>query len=170
LPYEYKALRLLKDLQQKSRAYVAKTTFKTSPIKFEKRLTGELTAINGVQTSKKDESANKSVPVLKATLAMLEDKQAGLPAAPGDLGVLLQAQQQLSAAASAAPSKYLNALKSTKKVLALWKNGKPEPEDLAAMQKGVNLLLGAEQAIPVQLSGRSSELTKSYFKQLNRMQ
>lgn len=170
LPYEYKALRLLKDLQQKSRAYVAKTTFKTSPIKFEKRLTGELTAINGVQTSKKDESANKSVPVLKATLAMLEDKQAGLPAAPGDLGVLLQAQQQLSAAASAAPSKYLNALKSTKKVLALWKSGKPEPEDLAAMQKGVNLLLGAEQAIPVQLSGRSSELTKSYFKQLNRMQ
>src|SRR5207248_2718954 len=36
LPYEYKALRLLKDLQQKSRAYVAKTSVKTPPLKPEK--------------------------------------------------------------------------------------------------------------------------------------
>ncbi|MDB5232376.1 MAG: hypothetical protein JWN76_3181, partial [Chitinophagaceae bacterium] len=31
LPYEYKALRLLKDLQQKSRSYVAKTGYQTTP-------------------------------------------------------------------------------------------------------------------------------------------
>jgi hypothetical protein len=45
LPFEYKALRLLKELQQSSRAYVAKTNVKTTPLKFEKRLTGELTKI-----------------------------------------------------------------------------------------------------------------------------
>jgi hypothetical protein len=45
LPYAYKALRLLKELQQSSRAYVAKTNVKTTPLKFEKRLTGELTKI-----------------------------------------------------------------------------------------------------------------------------
>ena len=45
LPYQYKALRLLKELQQSSRAYVAKTNVKTTPLKFEKRLTGELTKI-----------------------------------------------------------------------------------------------------------------------------
>jgi hypothetical protein len=33
LPFEYKALRLLKDLQQKSRVYVAKTAFKAPQIK-----------------------------------------------------------------------------------------------------------------------------------------
>ncbi|TDO22852.1 DUF4175 family protein [Pedobacter duraquae] len=170
LPFEYKALRLLKDLQQKSRAYVAKTTFKTSPIKPEKRLTGELKEVNGVQTSRSGGAGNKSVTVLKATLAMLENKKEGLPAMPGDLGVLLQAQQQLSAAASNTPAKYLDALKSTKKVLALWKNGNPQARDIAAMQKGLSLLIGAELAVPVQLSARSSELTKSYFKQLNRMQ
>ena len=44
LPFAYKALRLLKDLQQKSRAYVAKTSAKTAPLKpAEKRLTGDLT-------------------------------------------------------------------------------------------------------------------------------
>ena len=45
LPFEYKALRLLKDLQQKSRAYVAKTSIKTTPLKPETRLSGELDKI-----------------------------------------------------------------------------------------------------------------------------
>jgi hypothetical protein len=40
-----KRLRLLKDLQQRSRAYVAKTSIKTAPIKLEKRLTGKLEKI-----------------------------------------------------------------------------------------------------------------------------
>jgi len=42
LPFEYKALRLLKDLQQKSRSYVAKTAYNPPPLKMEKRLSGEL--------------------------------------------------------------------------------------------------------------------------------
>ena len=100
---------------------------------------------------------------------MLEGRKAGMPALTGDLAVLLQAQQQLSAAASVSPSKYLAALQSAKKVLASWKGGKPASSDLAAMQKGLSLLLGAESALPVQLSGRSNDLSKSYFKQLNRM-
>src|SRR6185295_2228842 len=37
LPYEYKALRLLKDLQQKSRAYVAKTGVHVTPLDLKKR-------------------------------------------------------------------------------------------------------------------------------------
>lgn len=46
LPFEYKALRLLKDLQQKSRVYVAKTGFKATLLKPEKRLTGDLSKIS----------------------------------------------------------------------------------------------------------------------------
>jgi hypothetical protein len=33
LPFAYKALRLLKDLQQKSRSYVAKTAYNPPPLK-----------------------------------------------------------------------------------------------------------------------------------------
>jgi hypothetical protein len=79
LPYEYKALRLLKELQQKSREYVAKTNTKTTPLKPEKRLTGELDKIieptdklQYVQSPKKDG-------VLRKTLSVLEDmKQSGV--------------------------------------------------------------------------------------------
>jgi hypothetical protein len=46
LPFEYKALRLLKDLQQKSRMYVAKTSYNPPALKLEKRLSGDLSKIN----------------------------------------------------------------------------------------------------------------------------
>ena len=41
LPFAYNALRLLKDLQQKTRAYVAKTGLQTTPLNMDKRLTGD---------------------------------------------------------------------------------------------------------------------------------
>jgi hypothetical protein len=49
LPYEYKALRLLKDLQQKTRAYVAKTNSRTTPLDLKKRLSGDLSKISQPQ-------------------------------------------------------------------------------------------------------------------------
>jgi len=45
LPFAYKALRLLKDLQQKSRAYVAKTGVRVTPLDPAKRLAGKLEGI-----------------------------------------------------------------------------------------------------------------------------
>src|SRR6202000_3055378 len=45
LPYCYKALRLLKYLQQQSRAFVAKTGVRVMPLNPDKRLTGELASI-----------------------------------------------------------------------------------------------------------------------------
>ncbi len=46
LPYEYRALELLKDLQQRSRIYVQKVGFETPPLEPEKlRLTGDLEEI-----------------------------------------------------------------------------------------------------------------------------
>ncbi|MDX2128937.1 MAG: hypothetical protein SFU91_07875 [Chloroherpetonaceae bacterium] len=46
LPFEYKALRIIKDLQQKSRIYVQRVGFESPPLKpEEKRFTGELDKI-----------------------------------------------------------------------------------------------------------------------------
>ena len=56
LPFAYNALRLLKDLQQKSRVYVAKTSSKTTPLQpKEKRLTGELDKI-GIRRNRPQQS------------------------------------------------------------------------------------------------------------------
>ncbi len=72
LPFEYKALRLLKDLQQKSRAYVAKTSVKTPPLKPEKRLTGELDKIIAPVMQRGYEQGTAATDQLAYALAVLE--------------------------------------------------------------------------------------------------
>src|SRR4030095_5849389 len=72
LPFEYKALRLLKDLQQKSRVYVQKTAIKISPVKEEKRLTGELNKIISPSTQKTIASGNDVEKILRKGMALME--------------------------------------------------------------------------------------------------
>jgi hypothetical protein len=45
LPYQYQALKLLKEISQDSRIYVHRTGFDPPPLKEEKRLTGDLKEI-----------------------------------------------------------------------------------------------------------------------------
>jgi hypothetical protein len=169
LPFEYKALRLLKDLQQKSRVYVAKTTFKTSTLKPEKRLTGELADIKtGVfkSTSAAQINTGKN---LKQVVGILESSKAGQVRSPRDLSLLLQASQELTLQASLRPSLYLPALKSLKKIIAAGQQGKIAIDDIALAEKGLNSMLGNEIPLPGKASNSSSSaLSKAYFNQLKR--
>src|ERR1700743_1335310 len=86
-PFCYKALRLLKDLQQQSRAYVAKTGVKLTPLNPDKRLTGELGAIAAPveRAERGDGLAEESV--LRIGLAVLEGMRNGLRPGDGDRAV-----------------------------------------------------------------------------------
>lgn len=167
LPYEYKALRLLKDLQQKSRAYVAKTTFKTSPLKMEKRLTGELQDIKtGVSKSSfVDKDDTKTV--LRKTLGLLESFKTGKSKMPADRNLLLQAEKELTVNAAAAPGIYLPALKAIKKIISSRQEEKINETTIARAEKGLNTLLETLFILPVkEKSSGSPTLSKSYFNHL----
>ena len=93
LPYEYKALRLLKDLQQKSRAYVAKTGSRTTPLNAEKRLSGDLSKIlqpTSEQQNLKSDEYNSRMP---EALALLEKLKGGAKAEAADKRLLNEALQ-----------------------------------------------------------------------------
>lgn len=169
LPYAYKALRLLKDLQQKSRAYVAKTTFKTSTIKPEKRLTGELTEINaGINTSKTTTKDNSRVK-LEQAISILENRKQTRYLLPQDLNLLLQAQRSLLEKAAIKPAAYLPPLKAIKKVIAAKQGTTVAAIDIELAEKGINSLLGQNEAHPFpQTNSSSSALTRSYFNHLKR--
>jgi len=170
LPYEYKALRLLKDLQQKSRAYVAKTTFKTSKLKPEKRLTGELTDIKAGTNKSKVEAIDKANTVLKQAIGVLENKKAGKDTAPQDLTILLKAQAELITHAAVSPGIYLPALKSLKKIITSGKNKTIAVNDIAVAEKGLNHLLGQQEASPYPKTNTSSSaLSRSYFNHLKNL-
>ncbi len=106
LPYEYKALRLLKDLQQKSRAYVGKTSVKTTPLKPEKRLTGELDKII-IPVLQHDYAQATPTGRLPQALAILELLKSGaLVSDPLTISIPQEAARQMSARATASPARY----------------------------------------------------------------
>ena len=170
LPYEYKALRLLKDLQQKSRAYVAKTTFKTSKLKPEKRLTGELTEIKTGTNKSVVEVHDQANAALKQAIGVLENKKMSKGMAPRELNILLKAQDQLITHAAISPGTYLPALKSLKKIITSGQNKLIATHDIAVAEKGINHLLGQQEASPFPKTNMSSSsLTRSYFNHLKNL-
>jgi hypothetical protein len=169
LPFEYKALRLLKDLQQKSRAYVAKTTFKTSKLKMEKRLSAELTDIGGGLNKGKLQKADSKRSQLEQAIAIVENKGAKQPLSAQERFLLVQVQHALTDQASAAPAIYLPALKSLKKILTANRDAVPAVQDIANVSRGIHTMLGKSAAIPYsQINTNSSALSQSYFNHLKR--
>jgi hypothetical protein len=169
LPFEYKALRLLKDLQQKSRAYVAKTTFKTSKLKMEKRLSAELTDIGGGLNKGKLQKADSKRSQLEQAIAIVENKGAKQPLSAQERFLLVQVQHALTDQASATPAIYLPALKSLKKILTANRDAVPAAQDIANVSRGIHTMLGKSAAIPYsQINTNSSALSQSYFNHLKR--
>jgi hypothetical protein len=166
LPFEYKALRLLKDLQQKSRVYVAKTSSKTAPLKpAEKRLTGDLAKIGSPVVKEERKPVNDAAMVLRKTLGVLEQIKFD-PVVTNESRVLLQqGAMQLATSATANPAAYLDALQSLKRV----EGGNANSKDIAVAQKGLQQLLNTPAIAPYKpVVAPSTGLSKQYFNQLKK--
>ncbi|MFB6457400.1 hypothetical protein ACE38W_19150 [Chitinophaga sp. Hz27] len=160
LPYEYKALRLLKDLQQKSRAFVPKTGIKTTPLKPEKRLSGDQDKINPAvlkQVLQRDDPNT----VIRVAIAILDNLDVQTKTSDTTAQVLKQALLKLNAAAAKEPAKYLHAMQALQEVLT----GKVTPTNIRAAQRGLLLLLPSEIQAQPRVS-RPNRLQKYYFRQL----
>lgn len=164
LPFEYKALRLLKDLQQKSRVYVAKTTLKTTKLKLEKRLSGELDKI-GQPTQQLDfKNTNQTIEELRLLLAVLEHRKIGNSFNYGDRELLRAGERQLIIAAANEPNSYLLALTSLRQLSTVTKLVK---RDIEVVQKAIQKLVGIETVKPQAKSAKPEEnLYRSYFNHL----
>lgn len=170
LPFEYKALRLLKDLQQKSRAYVAKTTVKVTQIKEEKRLSGELDKI-GTPVQKNDfEPKEQEQVLLRKVLSLLEDRKAATsarkpaPFGEADSQLLKEMERYMILAASDQPVLFLPALTAGRKLLSP-KGG--NVKDIALVQKAILKMLGPVQTSPqLPTIAPASSLGQKYFNNL----
>ena len=158
LPFAYKALRLLKDLQQQSRVYVAKTGMRVTPLNPAKRLTGDLGAIRApVQ-----EVVGVGLPedeVLRIALAVLDNGRIG---EKGRV-VLQEAGRKLGAAAAARPSAYLEAYEALKKIL------EGGSGDVVVLERAIRRLLPELEAEPG-LDRRAADggLGKLYLEEIGR--
>ena len=164
LPFEYKALRLLKDLQQKSRAYVAKTTLKAVKLKWDKRLSGELDKITQPTNKATFEVEDKANEELKLLLTVLDERKAGKVFKYGDRELLRAGEAQLISAAANQPTAFLTALKSLRKVTTA---NKVVISDIENVQKAIKVLIGVEETLPQkQDASPAVKLSNSYFNYL----
>ena len=170
LPYAYKALRLLKDLQQKSRVYVAKTGVRTTPLDPAKRLSGKLETIgNPVQLTP---ASGEPAPAdfLRMALGLLEQEGKETIRNSRSVEILQRAGRELGKEAAAHPAAYLAGYQAMRRILG---NGNTEadgnaPAKQAASGRGVRGagiaaadILFAQQAIKKMLPEMEASPSKS---------
>lgn len=124
-PFEYRALRLLKEVQQQTRAYVRKAGFTPAPLpEATLRLTGELKGAAAPHTQQAV-PAPAAQPAVRAALRWLADAQAGQPTRPADAAQLEAAGTALAQQALQKPGAYLPALRALRQLAAGVRAGQP---------------------------------------------
>ncbi len=173
LPFAYKALRLLKDLQQQSRAYVAKTSFKTTPLKPEKRLSADLTKIFPPLTQQQIAIKQSDDLVIKAAIEVLDNLKNNSQIQSTKITVLSQAAQQLSAKSTIQPTIYLRAFEAIKKVIqaAQKKQVQQNLSDIIIIQNALQKILVQPLATPQKhKQSINKNLSNQYFINLYKTQ
>lgn len=170
LPFEYKALRLLKDLQQKSRAYVSKTAIKTAAIKPEKRLTGELDKIIQVSAERKI-IKNAAQASLKEATAIIAALKKGGRLNQQDRAILQEANRLIAQKAISEPSSYLNALEIMRKIISANINLKLSPKELSTIESALQKIIKDESKVPqARPIAAKTALSTEYFNRLKQAQ
>jgi hypothetical protein len=168
LPFEYKALRLLKDLQQKSRVYVAKASYNPPPLKLEKRLSGDLSKISQPVNKQDIKLGADQFESLRKAVGVLEQLKVLHQINNTDLQVLALANQQLSLKASAQPGTYLPALNAMRRILS--KEGNIKSSDIALIERAIQKTLIPGKKVPgVAQSQADMGLSQDYYKNLNHL-
>ncbi|PRY14889.1 hypothetical protein CLV24_103126 [Pontibacter ummariensis] len=168
LPYEYKALRMLKDVQQSTRAYVAKTGFEAPPLKEpELRLTGELHKITP-PSEKQQVEKKPQFPHTRAALNWLEGYKQHGQYKQADAQVLERAGQELAQQTLNRPGGYLRPLQDLRTLISdIQSKKKLCATCLASVEHAWATLLPPTAQTPQQKTTSRSQLSREYFKQLN---
>ncbi len=105
LPYQYTALKLLKEISNDSRIYVHRTGFEPPPIKEEKRLTADLNDVNPARHTYESPD-EKYFPGISAALQVVEDiiSRSNKTLSPGEKNKLLASGSELAQAALENPA------------------------------------------------------------------
>jgi len=165
LPYEYKALRLLKDLQQKSRAYVGKTSIKMPPLKPEKRLTGNLEKIIPSNEPSKNQTGDELQANLRKAVAVLEQLKQRKQLAIEDQLLLSAAEKAISEKAIQQPGEFLPALSAVRTIGQA--PATAARQDIVKVQTALQKILATTTSLPQKKNERAGGLAQYYFKNLS---
>ncbi|GAC1601236.1 MAG: DUF4175 domain-containing protein [Hymenobacter sp.] len=168
LPYEYRALRLLKQVQQQTRVYVKKAGFVPPPLpEATLRLTGELAGA-AVPHRQQALATPTTQPAVRAALRWLAANPPLAPTRPADARLLEQAGAVLAGAALQRPGVYLPALHALRRLVADVRAGRPTcPECRPPVERALTDVLTAPALAPAPIAA-PDRLARRYFQELSR--
>jgi hypothetical protein len=118
LPFEYRALDLLKQAQEATRVYVQRTGFEPPPLEPDrKRLTGTLSAIENT-TRRSTDSTVPTLPAVRRGLEVARRLSDGEPGRPEDARTLEQAGNEIARLAVDRPGTPLETLRALRALIA----------------------------------------------------
>lgn len=166
LPYEYRALELLKQAQQAARIYVLRVGFEPPPLEPDrKRLTGTLTAI-GNPSRQREATPTPVLASVQEALPVVQRLRTGASPEPGDEQVLRRAADEIARLVIAAPGAHLETLRDLRVLIDGLRGVAAACTECAArVEKGLwNALPPAEPNL--QGRARPSGLARDYFDRL----
>jgi hypothetical protein len=165
LPYEYRALKLLKEVQQHSRVYVQRVGFEPTPIKVdEKRLSGDLAKIFH-RRAQKDFPERPTLPNMRLALPLLRKLES---ASANDIKILERAGQDLARAVLEQPGRHLRALHDLRMLITNINEKKDFCRDcVATVERAFWNILPAEKPAPTRLRTSDFGLSRLYFQKMS---
>lgn len=164
LPYQYQALKLLKEISNDSRIYVHRTGFDAPPLKEEKRLTGELDEVRS-STDKYSSTKKDEFSILSDALTFIEKKinSEQIRLSSDEREVLKQAGEKIAAVALSSPGQHLETLSILQRIT----NTTEEHVSKSDLKKVIESIAGILPNKPEQVVSRKSALhaTDSVFLQ-----
>jgi len=171
LPFEYRALELLKAAQQASRVYVKRVGFEPPPLEPDRtRLTGNLSAV-GHPTSRRDRTDTASLPSIRAALDLVQRSRTRErpPSGPAAVDALRRAGQEIAQLAVSQTGAHLETLAVLRSLIDSLRADRP----VACSDCWLRLERGLWRALPAadpERDGRerSTGITRDYFDRLLR--
>ena len=156
---EHRALEILKDLQQITRAYVQHVGFDAPPLKVaQRRLQGDATGVPPhTDVPNSLPPADPAVASIRAALSAMS-RSAPVPAQTWQ-----EIEPALTAAATRQPDDFLPGLQALRRLRA---GGPDATVELPAVQRALLRLLPPAQSLPERVSDQASALATPYFQAL----
>lgn len=168
LPYQYKALALLKEISNDSRIYVHRTGFDPPPIKEDKRLTGDLKEV-ATGSDKSTVTLQEKYPDSKVALQRIDMLLASGARAlqSADAQILQRAGQELAQAALEQPGRYLESLSAIRGLVDGRMDTTAFRPSLLLIRRALWSLIPREATRTTSQQSSAHTLTQTFIQQLD---
>jgi len=170
LPYQYKALNLLKEISNDSRIYVHRMGFDPPPLKEEKRLTADLTEVKSSSNLYTMED-NTKFPAIREAISRLEklNAQKDPMLTSQDKKVLTKAGNELAFLSIEQPGTFLNSLSLIRSIVDDNLTMKKLKDSLLALQQGLWNVLPQQPPSAKRNSATAHELDRKFMQKLDEL-